>query len=207
MRKFLIVLILLITPLCVFAKPSKSIMPYLKFNGSKFSLYYSAKSPALKTYMNEYYKPSEGYTSWSELIGVHHYPNYYSPIDYAKSFRDYLASNNCPSVIDIDEDNNSAIIDFLIIDAAKLPIVLEFNIFRCEKSPICGTVCLQYAKRYTIMNSLEIDKVKKGFMKNRDKYIKQIKKVEIPDLVTVDIDKGKYINHEGIVNDLQSELK
>ena len=57
------------------------------------------------------------------------------------------------------------------------------------------------------MNSLEIDKVKKSFMNNRDKYIKQIKKVEIPDLVTVDIDKGKYINHEGIVNDLQSELK
>ena len=208
MRKILITLTLLITlPLCALAKSTNTSMPCIKFNGSKFSLYFSAKAPELKTYMNEYYKPTEGYTSWTELIAVHHYPNYFSPIDYAKTFRDYLAEGNCPSAIDVDEENNSAVLDFLLIDSAKLPIIIEFNIFRCEKSPVCGTVCLQYAKRYTIMNALEVDKVKKNFMKNRERYIKQIKKVAIPDLVTAEIDKGKYINHEGIVNDVQSELQ
>ena len=44
-------------------------------------------------------------------------------------------------------------------------------------------------------------------MKNREKYISQIKKMEIPDLITVDVDKGKYINHEGIENSLESELQ
>ena len=208
MKKFLIILTLLITlPLCAFAKSNKTTMPYVKFNGSKFSLYFSAKSPELKSYMNEYYKTAEGYASWTELIGVHHYPNFFSPIDYAKTFKDYLATSNCPCAVEMDEENNSAILDFLVIDNSKLPIVLEFNVFRCEKSPICGTVCLQYAKRYTIMNALETDKVKKNIVKDREKYIKKIKKVEVPDLVTVDIEKGKYINHEGIVNDLQSELK
>ena len=57
------------------------------------------------------------------------------------------------------------------------------------------------------MNALEVDKVKKTFMKNREKYISQIKKMEIPDLITTDVDKGKYINHEGIENSLESELQ
>ena len=203
----LAIAVMLSFPIFAEAKSGKTNMPCVKFNGTKNNLLYSAKSPEVKSYINEYYKTSEGYTSWTELIGVHHYPNYFSPIYYAKTFREYLSTNNCPSALEVDEENNSAIIDFLLIDSSKLPIVLEFNVFRCEKSPICGTVCLQYAKRYTIMNALEVDKVKKTFMKNREKYISQIKKMEIPDLITTDVDKGKYINHEGIENSLESELQ
>lgn len=206
-RIILVFLILLVLPVCAFAKSSKADMPNIKFNGSKFSLYFSAKSPEAKSYINEYYKKAEGYTNWSELIALFHYPNAYSPIDYAKTFREFLAEDTCPSAIEVDEENNSAILDFLIIDSRKLPIVVEFNIFRYVKSPICGSVGLQYAKRYTIMSPLEIERVKKDILKNRTKYIKQIKKLEIPDLVTVDIEKGKYIHHEGIENNIQSELQ
>lgn len=196
MKRILIITFLMfaILPVC-----ASSLMPSLKLNGSKFTLYYSAKSPEIGSYINEYYKSGETYESWTELVVVHHFPTAYSPIDYAKSMSDYLASMNCPCSIENDEENNQSLIDFILIDSSRLPIILEFNIFKYEKSPICGSVALQYAKRYLIYNLLEVDKVKKSFEKDRDKYLNRVKKLEIPDIVTYDIEKGKYTHHEGIL--------
>jgi hypothetical protein len=181
------------------AKDTKSKMPTIKFNNETFSLYYSTKTPEKQSYFNEYYKTYENYANWTELISVHNYPNAYSPIEQAKLFRDYLGEMNCPSALDIDEENNSATLDFILINNKKLPIILEFNIFKYEKSPICGTNAIQYARRYRINNSLEIDTVKKSFQKKRDNYLKQIKRLEIPSIVQHEVDKGKYINTEGII--------
>lgn len=206
-RIVILFIIIFIGVSAVFAKTQKSEMPSIKFNGGKYSLLYSAKNPQTGAYMNEYYKPNEGYTSWNELIGVHYFPDAYSPIDQAKSFRAYLSEARCPSAIDVNENENTAVLDFMLMDTNKLPIILEFNIFKYEKSPVCGTIALQYAKRYRINNSLEIDSVKKSFKKSRDNYIKQVKKTHIPVLVTVDVDKGRYTNNEGIVDEPAEEFK
>ena len=195
MKRFLIITAFILALLPVVA----SAMPSLKLNGNKFTLYYSAKSPEAGSYINEYYKNGENYENWSELVAVHHFPTAYSPIDYAKNMNDYLSSMNCPCSIVNDEENNQALIDFILIDSSKLPIILEFNIFRYEKSPVCGSVALQYAKRYLIYNILEVDKVKKSLEKDRSKYLNKVKKLDMPDIVTYDIERGKYKQNEGIV--------
>lgn len=178
----------------VFAQDVEIKMPYIKFMGNKYTLFYSAKNQELNGYINEYYKQREGYTNWTELLGLHHYPNAFYPIEHAQAFKSYLNEKGIQTFIEADEEENSAILDFVIINDKKLPIVLEFNVFKYVKSPICGTLALQYAKRYLLSNGLEAEMVKKEFAKTRQKYVKKVKKVEMPDLVTIAIEQGKYLN-------------
>ena len=198
MKRIFLVFFTILIILPVFAS---AVMPSLKFNGNKYYLYYSSKSPEAGSYINEYYKNGESYESWTELLAVHHFPNAYSPIDYAKNMSDYLSSMNCPSAVDVDEENNSAVIDFILIDANKMPVIVEFDVFKYQKSPVCGSTAVQYAKRYIIHSNLEVDKVKKTFEKDRLKYISKVKKLEVPDLVTFNIDRGKYSSNEGIIKE------
>ncbi len=196
MKKILIIVFLILITMPVFAS---SLMPNIKFSGNKYTLYFSAKSPETGSYINEYYKNGETYETWTELIAVHHFPTAYSPIDYVKLMEETLSSMNCPCSVETDEINNESLIDFIMMDTSKLPIILEFNIFKYEKSPICGSVALQYAKRYLIYNMLEVDKIKKSFERDRERYLNKVKKLDIPDIVTYDIERGKYIHHEGIL--------
>ena len=71
----------------------------------------------------------------------------------------------------VTEDESSAIIDFLMIEDKKLPLILEFNIFKFQKDEQCGTIALQYVQRYQIASALEIDQVKKAVVKNHQKPI------------------------------------
>lgn len=207
MRKIIVTVILLCVLVsgAVFAKDAEAVMPALKFMGNKYTLYYSAKSPELGGYINEYYKQRESYASWSELLALHHYPSAFYPIEHAQAFKGFLSENGIPSMIEVDEDNNSAILDFIIINSKQTPIILEFNVFRYVKSPVCGSVGLQYAKRYRITDTSEIEKIKKDFAKNRLKYIKKVKKIKIPDLVTSDIEYGKYINPPSKKEEIKQE--
>lgn len=210
MKKFILqafILLLLLTTLMVQARTTSINVPGIRFNGHNFVLCFSKKSSESKGYINEYYKNSENYNNWTELIVVHHFPNAYQPIEQAKSLRDYLALLNCPSAIEVDEVGNTALLDFILVDNNKLPVILEFNAFKYEKSSICGTIAIQYAKRYYILNVDDVGKVKKSFMRNRVKYLKQINKIEIPNIVQKDMDNGRYIDHEGIENNLGSELQ
>ena len=188
--------ILIITILILAVLPAFAVMPWLKLNGSKFTLYFSTKSPETGSYINEYYKQGETYESWTELVAVHHFPSAYSPIDYAKTTNEQLSLMNCPCSMELDEENNSAMVDFILMDTSRLPVILEFNIFKYEKSPICGSIALQYAKRYLIYNTLEVDKIKKMFEKDRTKYLNKVRKLEIPDLITYDIERGQYLDKQ-----------
>lgn len=162
----------------------------INFEGSKYHLIYSSKSEENNGYLNEYFKEGEGMNTWTEMIAVHHFPNMFSPLDQAESFREYLDEMNCPSAITLDEKNNTGIIDFVLIDGKKLPIILEFNVFKYEKSPECGTIGIQYAKRYSVSNSFDIEAVKKEFAKQRKKTLKNISRIKIPQIVNSPIDKS-----------------
>ena len=102
----------------------------LKYNGIKYSLQYSTKDKENNGYLNEYFKPGESYDNWSEMVAVYHFPNIYSPINQLESFRDYLNIINCPNAVKINEDKNYGIIDFIMLDSKKLPIIIEFNVFK-----------------------------------------------------------------------------
>ncbi len=180
---FLAILIIGITP--VFAKSNTT----FKFNGVKYNLLYSAKNPELGGYINEYYKPGETYNLWSEMVGVHHFPNAYSPIDQIIEFRKFLSSTNCPSSISFDEDKNIGIIDFIVIENKRNLVIMEFNAFKYTKSDKCGSVAIQYAKRYVVKNEFEAEEVKREFTKTRKKILKQIEKASVPVVITEDIDK------------------
>ena len=200
MKRTIIVIVLALIFTCNFAyaKSNKNNMPYIKMNGSKFYLYYSAKSDETGSFINEYYKQNQSYASWDELIGLHHYPTAFYPIEHAKEFRDFLNASGSPATVEINDEDNSALLYFIVINNKRLPIVMEFNVFKLVKSPICGTVGFQYARRYLLNNALEVDDVKKNFAKGAIKYIKQVENVDIPDIVTVEIEKGQYVHPEEI---------
>ena len=180
----------------VIAKTAEEGMPSLKFCGAKYTLYYSSKSPEIGGYINEYYKQRESYASWTELIALHHYPKAFYPIEHAKEFKMFLEKSNIPAYLEVDEKNNEAVLDFIVIDDRKLPIVMEFNVFKYVKSPVCGSVGFQYAKRYRVYNALEVDKFRKSFIKTRKKYVKKVLKHKVPELINSDVDYGKYVTKE-----------
>ena len=206
MKKLFILagLILLFTAGFVYAKSDKFVMPSIKFNNAVYTLLYSAKSKETGGYINEYYKSNQTYASWTELIGVHHYPTAYYPIEHAKSFAEYLQNGGIVVGAETDEENNTALLYFVVADKSKLPIIIEFNVFKYIKSPVCGTVGLQYAKRYRLNSPLEIEKTQKVIAKNGLKYIKKVNRFEVPDVVTLDVDNGKYSLKEGFIKNLEN---
>ena len=168
----------------------------LHFGGQNYKLLYSEKAPEHSGYINEYFKSGENRNSWSEVINVIHFPNAYSPLDYAQEFSRYLNSINCPNALVLDEEQNTALLDFIIIDGQKLPIILEFNVFKYEKQPECGTVAIQYVKKYSVYSTEQVEKIKKEFKKLRPRTLKELKKTEIPNIVKHNVDEIK-------LNDLQ----
>ena len=98
---------------------------------------------------------------------------------------------NCPNAIKIDEKNNFALMDFILIDGKKLPIILEFNVFKFEKQQECGTIAMQYVKRYSVYSTKQVEKIKKDFNKLRPKMLKKVEEFEIPDIVKQNIDEIK----------------
>ena len=132
MKKILFVLVLLFYSQAAFCMSSDKNYS-LHFNGKKYNLLYSVKNKDFGGYLNEYYKQGETYNIWTEMVAVHHFPNAYSPIDRIRDFKDYLSAMQVPSSLTFDDKRNSAMIDFVIITSHKMPVVLEFNIFKYEK--------------------------------------------------------------------------
>ena len=193
MKKILTILFLFfISVTSAFAKSDEH---YINFAGEQYRLLYSVKSPDFGGYLNEYYKKRETYNIWSEMVAVHHFPNAYSPIDQIKSFREYLGSMHCPSALTFDDKRNAAIIDFIIINDKNLPIILEFNVFKYQKSPKCGSVAVQYVKRYAVTTAFQLEAAKRDIENKRKKIIKQVNSVKIPEVVAMDIDKCKVIEN------------
>lgn len=168
----------------------------LNFNRVRYNLLYSGKTTEHSGYINEYFKSQENKNSWSEIVNIIHFPNAYSPIEHAKEFSEYLNTINCPNALKINEDNNSAVIDFILIDGRKLPIILEFNVFKYEKSEECGTIAVQYVKKYYVYNTTQVENIKKEFRKFRPKILKNIQRFTIPNIIKQNIDEIK-------LNDLQ----
>ena len=188
---FTILFMIIIFTSPVFAKKQSDY--HINFKGEKYHLLYSIKSEDFGGYLNEYYKSGETYNNWSEMLAVHHFPNAYSPIDQVKKFREYLGKMNCPSALTFNDKKNVAMIDFLLINNNQVPIILEFNIFKYQKSKKCGSVALQYAKRYAVTTAMQVDEAKRDFEKNRRNIIKKVKNYEIPAVIAEDIDKCKFV--------------
>ncbi len=162
---------------------------YITYNGNKYFLMYSSKSSEHNGYYNQYFKSGEDFDSWTEMIAIQHFPNIYSPIDLAHTFREYLGQYHCPSSLSVYDDKNTGVLDFILIDnkEQKLPITLEFNIFKYVKSPDCGSLSMQYAKKYSVANVEQVDSVKKKFEKFRPKALNEIMDTAIPQVVNKDI--------------------
>lgn len=188
MKKILILVFILIMTINVaFSKEEKDYT--INFNGTKYHLLYSIKNKDFGGYLNEYYRKGETYNIWTDMVAIHHFPNAYSPIDRIKDFKDYLSAMHVPSSLTFDDKKNTAMIDFILIADKQMPIVLEFNVFKYEKSDKCGSVAVQYAKRYSATTTMQIEAIKKDFELNRKRLIKEVKNYKIPKVVTTDIDK------------------
>ena len=197
MKKLFVILLMFLTVSSAWGKSNDT----LRLHGTKYYLKYSAKSAENNGYINEYFKEGESPNIWSEMVAIHHFPNTYSPIDQAEGFRSYLDSMNCPSALSIDEEKNKGMIDFIIIDGKRLPIILEFNVFKYEKDKNCGTKAVQYAKRYCVTNTLQVEIVKREFNNSRKKILKRVDKFKIPELVQTDIKQDEIILDTNIKNE------
>ena len=205
MKKFLVLALFILSLTVGFVQAKeKNTMPVIKFAGAKYYLLYSAKSSETGGFLNEYYKANQTYASWTELIGIHHYPTAFYPIEHAKEFNEYLNKNGVVSNIEIDDTNNTALIYFIIMNDAKLPIIMEFNIFKYQKSPVCGSIGIQYARRYRLNNTFEINKAKKDILKKGMKYIKRLDKLKPPSIIELEVENGKYLLKEGCNNDIKN---
>ena len=198
---FTFVLIMLFSVNCSFAKNIDT--KKIKFNGTNYYLLYSAVNPEHNGYLNEYYKLGETYNLWSEMVALHQFPNAYSPLDRVKKFREYLASIECPSALTFNDKKNIAMIDFLLIQQIKGRTLMEFNIFKYQKSNKSGSNALQYARRYVANNAMEVEYIKRDFEKNRKKLIKKVNHMKLPEIIETPIDLCKVENEdktEGIKN-------
>lgn len=166
----------------------------LNFNGAKYYLLYSAKSDKDDSYLNEYYKRGETYNIWTEMVGIHHFPNEISPLDRVRQFKDYLKGINCLSALTFDDKKNTAIIDFLLVNKIQGRTLLEFNVFKYERAKGYGSNAVQYAKRYVANNELEVERIKKIIEKSRKQTLNEVKGFKIPEIITVPIDKCKVEN-------------
>ena len=189
MKKIFVLLILILLNINIVLAERNDKNYSIRFNGTKFNLLYSVKNKDFGGYLNEYYKKGDTYNIWSELVAVHHFPNAYSPIDRIRDFKAYLGSMHVPSSLTFDDKKNTAMIDFIMISDHTMPVVIEFNVFKYEKSKKCGSIAIQYARRYTATTTLQIESIKKAIEKNRKNLISKVKKLEIPELITKDIDK------------------
>ncbi len=180
MKKLIAVLFILFAMINTVCAENK-----LNFDGKEYYLRLSEKSAEHNGFYNQYYKAGEGIDNWTEMVAVHHFPNVFSPIEQAYNFREYLESFHCPSSLEADEENNTGMLDFILIDGHQLPIVLEFNIFKYEKSKACGTVAVQYAKKFEVYDTKEVASVKKKFSNFRPRAMKKVKNFEIPDIVEI----------------------
>ena len=180
MKKLIAVLFIIFTMISTAYAENK-----LNFDGKEYYLRFSEKSAEHNGFYNQYYKAGEDMDNWTEMVAVHHFPNVFSPIEQAYNFREYLESFHCPSSLEADEENNTGMLDFILIDGHQLPIVLEFNIFKYEKSKNCGTIAFQYAKKFQVYDNPEVAEVKKKFSKFRPRAMKKINDFEIPDVVEI----------------------
>ena len=190
MKKIFVLLILILLNINIVLAERNDKNYSIRFNGTKFNLLYSVKNKDFGGYLNEYYKKGDTYNIWSELVAVHHFPNAYSPIDRIRDFKAYLGSMHVPSSLTFDDKKNTAMIDFIMISDHTMPVVIEFNVFKYEKSKKCGSIAIQYARRYTATTTLQIESIKKDIEKNRKNLISKVKKLEIPELITKDIDNS-----------------
>jgi hypothetical protein len=78
-----------------------------------------------------------------------------------------------------------------MIDDSRLPVVLEFNVFKYQKSRKCGSMGLQYARRYVVKTAFETEAAKRDIEKNRKKILSRVKHYTIPALVYSEVDKCK----------------
>ena len=201
MKKILLLLFIFISSIQMLMAKDYS----LNFNGEKYYLLYSAKNKEFGGYINEYFKKGETYNIWSEMVAVHHFPNAYSPIDRIKDFKDYLGSMHVPSSLTFDDKKNTATIDFILIAEQNMPVVMEFNVFKYEKSKKSGSIAVQYVKRYSATTTLQIEQIKSDFEKNRKKLVKKVQKLEIPEVIDESIDK--CISALDIKNETDNEIR
>ena len=68
---------------------------------------------------------------------------------------------------------------------------LHFNVFKCVKASNCGTLAVQYIRKYSVSGVDEVMDIKKKFAKTRLKSIKLLKEFEIPPIVEESIGEIK----------------
>ena len=185
MKKFLIIFILVLVGIQPTFAKEKKIKPF-KFDGKKFELLYSKKTD--DSYINEYYKELETYNNWTEMLAIHQFPKAESPVIQVKELKKYLDANGCPNNMKIDYMNNKAIIEFVIESKKRVPVIIEYNIFKYKMTEN-GVLAEQYAKRYIARTAFEQEYADQDIEKNQKKIIKKIMKTKYPELITQEIDK------------------
>jgi len=185
---FAILLFVFVMTGCVFAKTQTQ--NQIKFDGKTYTLKFAEKSKLTDGYVNEYYKSSEKYSNWTEIMGVYHYPNYSSPIQLVSQFEKQLKQKGLSSTVFLNDKEGRAGIVFMV--AGKGPSeFLEYNIFKYEKYKGNQVIALQYARRFMVNKNTDLSKIANEIEGSQKRLINAITSAEIPQIVEQDFNLGK----------------
>ena len=183
MKKFIIALCAL------FSFLPNSYAQEIKFDNVLYKLKFSAVSPSVKGYGNEYFKPNENFSNWSEMIGIYHYPNENNPLKYAENFDKHIEQNDNCLLLKLVEnkDANKAVLSFLTNNCENSRKYFEYDVYKFEKSLKKGMIVSKYASKHYFNDNNEITQIAQKIKKDNDKYLELFIISQTPTVLEQDI--------------------
>ncbi len=165
--------------------------PQIKVNNEVFTLKFATNKTQSGEYLNEYYKPGEGPSNWTEMITVSEFPNYPNkPMDYVEAIltRDHSPNNYDRPIVSNSKSEKTTFV-FLLTGKTDEAKYVEFNIMQVMPYKNSkGLKTLQYAKKYYYTDREDYTNKFKD-MEDKKMYIfTQVKDLEMPEMIRQEIE-------------------
>lgn len=164
----------------------------IHFDNDVYTLKYSALSPAIKGYINEYYRNNENSDNFSKGIGIYYYPDVSSPLKFAEEFDKTVEASENSVLMKLIENKkqDKAILSFLVNNSVNNNKFFEYNIYKYEKHPKKGVMVLKYSARYPFTTNDEITTICNKIRDEEDKILTMIATSPIPPIVEKETIEG-----------------
>ena len=183
MKKFLLTLF------AIFGFQITTFAEEILFDNEIYILKFSAVAPLTHGYGNEYFKNNENVSDWSKMIGIYHYPEEESPINFAQNFDNIVEETDNSILLKLVENKktNQAVMSFLVNNSENGKKYFEYNVYKFEKHPSRGIFLSKYASKHYFKNDDEITKLAQKIKENNDKYLELLIISPTPNILEKDL--------------------
>lgn len=165
----------------------------IHFGNDTYALKYSALSPAMKGYINEYYKNNENSDNFSKSIGIYYYPEESNPLKLAEEFDKTVEASENSVLMKLIENKkqDKALLSFLVNNSINNNKFFEYNVYKYEKHPTKGVMVLKYSARYPFQSNDEITSIGNKVRDEEDGLLTMLATSPIPPIVEKDLVEGQ----------------